>query len=64
MKNQIEQELRNNIYQNIDKIIDDFEHKKIEILQQTTKNKAISQKINELDAEYVDFIEIIDEDKI
>ena len=64
VKNQIEQELRNNIYQNIDKIIDDFEHKKIEILQQTTKNKAISQKINELDAEYVDFIEIIDEDKI
>lgn len=64
VKSQIEQELQNSIYQNIDKIIDELEHKKIEILQQTTKNQATSKTISDLDAEYVDFIEIVNDEKL
>ena len=59
IKEEIQEELRKNIYHNIDQIINEFERKKIDILQQTNKNKATSKSINELDGEYVDFIELI-----
>ena len=59
IKEEIQEELRKNIYHNIDQLINEFERKKIDILQLTNKNKATSKSINELDGEYVDFIELI-----
>lgn len=56
---QIRNKFNEFISENIDMQIDDFEKQKFEIIKANEQNSKFSNHLNILDAEYVDFIELI-----
>ena len=45
---------------NYNKVLDDINNQKINLISLSQKNKQLIQTVKEIDAEYVDFIEILD----
>lgn len=48
------------IIDNYNKVLDDINNQKINLVSLSQKNKQLIQTVKEIDAEYVDFIEILD----
>ena len=53
----------NKIINNYNKVQEDINQQKRNLISISQKNKELVQQINDIDAEYVDFIEIIDDNK-
>lgn len=60
VRNQIEGEIRNTIIANFKNKLAEIDQIKIEISNTTKRNNEIMAKLDKLDSEYVDFIEIIE----